>query len=173
MWTWRRYLIHQCRLICQQILDVEDTRNKEIIELIVSMSDIVDYVVDVEQFATVAQLKAVIGEANDLMRKTVEFFNKHKGRGTLCKHSSTQLVYLSLSECDCSGNVFTAFSPSAKEELVGLQDAFCRFKEKFDRGMSVQTTISVSNLESQLRALGECFYRLRTSVEMYPLSPSQ
>ena len=41
------------------------------------MSDIVRYVVDVEQLATVAQLKAVIGEANELMQKTVEFFNMH------------------------------------------------------------------------------------------------
>ena len=78
--------------MCQQILDVEDARNKEIVELVVSMSDIVSYVVDVEQFATVAQLKAVIGEANDLMQKTVEFFNKHKQRGTFSKHSPIQLA---------------------------------------------------------------------------------
>ena len=47
------------------------------------MSDIVDYVTDVEQFATIAQLKAVIEEANHLMRKTVDFVNEHIQRSTL------------------------------------------------------------------------------------------
>ena len=83
--------------MCPQILDVEDSHNKEIVGLIVSMSDIVNYVVDVEQFATVAQLKAVIGEANDLMEKTVKFVKEHKERGTLSKHSSIQLARLSSS----------------------------------------------------------------------------
>ena len=43
----------------------------------------VDYVADVNQFATIAQLKTVMEEANTLMRKAVDFFNKHKQHGIL------------------------------------------------------------------------------------------
>ena len=65
----------------QKILDAEHKFNQKIVDLINSMSDMVLYVADVKQFATVAQLKTVMKEANDLMRKVVEFINKHKERG--------------------------------------------------------------------------------------------
>ena len=64
----------------QKILDAEHKFNQKIVDLINSMSDMVLYVADVKQFATVAQLKTVMKEANDLMRKVVEFINKHKER---------------------------------------------------------------------------------------------
>ena len=170
-------------------------RNKEIVGLIVSMSDIVNYVVDVEQFATVAQLKAVIGEANELMEKTVKFVNEHKERGTFSKRSSSiQLVRLSSSQSQYPEKVVAAFSPSAKEELEGLQDSFSRFKEKFDRGLAVQATTDISSinsqvrtlesqlstlnpqlsaLESQLRTLGEYLYVLKTFINKILFSPRQ
>ena len=113
------------------------------------MSDIVDYVVDVEQFVTVEQLKAVIGEANELMQKTVKFVDEHKGRGTLSKHSPVQLARITCSQSQYLEKIVAAFSPSAKEELEGLQGSFSRIKEKFDRGIAVQT---------QLRAFCECLY---------------
>ena len=167
-------------------------RNKEIVGLIVSMSDIVNYVVDVEQFATVAQLKAVIAEANELMQNAVKFVKEHKERGTLSKDSPIQLARLPSSKGQHSEKVLATFSPSAKEELEGLQGSFSRFKEKFDRGVAVQATIGISNidsqvrtlgsqlstlkpqlstLESQLRALGECSYRLKTFIDTIPSSP--
>ena len=65
----------------QEILDAEHEFNQKIVDLINSMSDMVLYVADVKQFATIAQLKTVMNEANDLMRKVVAFFNKHKERG--------------------------------------------------------------------------------------------
>ena len=144
------------------------------------MSDIVNYVVDVEQFATVAQLKAVIGEANELMQKTVKFVNEHIERGTLSKHSSIQLVCCSCSQGQCLEKVFAALSPSAKEEIEGLQGEFSRFKEKFDRGIAVQATIGISSidsqvhtLESQLHALGECLYDPKTLIDTNLSSPRQ
>ena len=60
---------------------MEDEFNRKIGDLVISMSDIVVYVVDVKQFATIAQLKAVIEEANVLIGRAVDFFNKHKERG--------------------------------------------------------------------------------------------
>ena len=66
---------------------MEDEFNRKIADLIISMSDIAVYVVDAKQFATIAQLKAVIEEANNLIGRAVDFFNKHKGRGTFSEYS--------------------------------------------------------------------------------------
>ena len=151
------------------------------------MSDIVNYVVDVEQFATVAQLKAVIGEANELMEKTVKFVKEHKERGTFSKRSYIQLVHLSCSQSQYPEKVVAAFSPSAKEELEGLQDSFSRFKEKFDRGVAVQATIGINSinsqvhtlesqlrtLESQLRILGEYLHAQKTFIDTVHFSARQ
>ena len=74
-------------MIYQQILNMEDGFNQKITDLVISMSDIVVYVVDVKQFATTAKLKEVIEESNELIRRAVDFFNKHKGRGTFSEYS--------------------------------------------------------------------------------------
>ena len=71
----------------QQILEMEDEFNKKIANLVISMSDIAVYVVDVKQFATIEQFKVVIEEANGLIGRTVEFFNKYKERGSLGEYS--------------------------------------------------------------------------------------
>ena len=119
------------------MLNVEDTCNKEIIQLIIGMSDMVDYVADVKQFVTVEKLKAVIGEANELMQKAVEFFNKHKQCSTFSKHSPIQLAHLLCSQSQYSEKVVAAFLSSAKEELEGLQGFFSQIKGKFDCGILV------------------------------------
>ena len=62
---------------------MEDAHTKRITDIIVSMSDMVDYVFKVKQFVTVTKLKEAIEEANDLMGKAVAVFNEHKNRGTL------------------------------------------------------------------------------------------
>ena len=71
---------------------MEDEFNQKIGDLIISMSDIVVYVVDVKQFATIAQLKAVIEEANGLIGRAVDFFNKHKQRGIFGEYSPIDLI---------------------------------------------------------------------------------
>ena len=65
-------------MIYEQILAMEDELNQKIADLVVSLSDIIVYVVDVKQFATIEQLIKVIEEANVLIRRVVDFFNKHK-----------------------------------------------------------------------------------------------
>ena len=74
-------------MIYEQILEMEDEFNQKIIDLVISISDIAVYIVDVKQFATVAKLKAVIEEANGLIRRAVDFFNKHKERGIFSEYS--------------------------------------------------------------------------------------
>ena len=71
----------------QQILEMEDEFNQKIIDLVISMSDIAVYIVDVKQFATIDQLKVVIEEANGLIGGAVEFFKKYKERGSLGEYS--------------------------------------------------------------------------------------
>ena len=66
---------------------MEDELNQKIADLIISMSDIAVYVVDVKQFATIAKLKVVIEEANGLISQAVDFFNKHKERGIFSEYS--------------------------------------------------------------------------------------
>ena len=74
-------------MIYQQILDMEDEFNQKIIDIVTSMSDIAVYVVDVKQFATIAKLKLVIEEANILIGRAVDFFNKHKEHGSYSEYS--------------------------------------------------------------------------------------
>ena len=66
---------------------MEDEFKQKIADLIISMSDIAVYVVDVKQFATIAQLIEVINEANVLIGRAVDFFNKHKERGFFSEYS--------------------------------------------------------------------------------------
>ena len=66
---------------------MEDELNQKIADLVISMSDIAVYVVDVKQFATITQLIEVIEEANVLIRRVVDFFNKHKQRGFFSEYS--------------------------------------------------------------------------------------
>ena len=77
----------------QQILEMEDEFNKKIADLVISISDIAIYVVDVKQFTTIDQLINVEKKANDLIGRTVEFFNKYKKRSSLGKHSLIDSVH--------------------------------------------------------------------------------
>ena len=90
------------------MLDAEDEVNQKIAHLIFTMSDVAIYIVDVEQFATIEQLKVVIQEANDLMRDAVNFFNKYKDRGSfgdyfLIDSISRLLRFIYLSNLDQQG----------------------------------------------------------------------
>ena len=52
------------------------------------------------------------------------------------------------------GRAFAAFSSGSKEELQVLQTEFTRFKDTFDRGISVQTMTTIDKLKSQIEDLG-------------------
>ena len=79
-------------MIYQQILEMEDEFNQRIADLVISMSDVVVYVVDVKQFATIAQLIEVVKEANVLIERAVDFFNMHKERGFFSEYSPIDSV---------------------------------------------------------------------------------
>ena len=133
---------------------MEDELNQKIADLVVSLFDIIVYVVDVKQFATIEQLKAVIEEANDLIRRAVDFFNKHKGRGIFSEcppiDSVCSFTYLKLD----LERVISAFPGKDQEELEGLQTDFDRFRSTFDRGISVQALITAAELRKLITELG-------------------
>ena len=79
-------------MIYQQILEMENEFNQRIAGLVISMSDVLVYVVNVKQFATIAKLIEVIGKANELIDRTVKFFNKYKERGSLGGYSPFDVV---------------------------------------------------------------------------------
>ena len=61
--------------------------------------------------------------------------------------------------------VFSAFPGEVQEELEGLQTDFTRFRSMFDRGISVQTVTTVTNLSSHLEDLVEQFTELGTFMQ--------
>ena len=79
-------------------MEAEDELNQKIAELIISMSEVAVYIVDVKQFATMAQLKAVIEEANGLVCRAVNIFNKHKESNILGECSSSEISRFSCSK---------------------------------------------------------------------------
>ena len=52
-----------------------------------------------------------------------------------------------------------------QEELKGLQADFNRFRSMFDRGVSVQTVITASDLASRLEDLRKLFKELGTVIQ--------
>ena len=105
-------------------MDVEDAHTKRITGIIVSMSDMVDYVFNIKQFVTVTKLKEAIEEAKDLMGKAVDVFNKHKDRGTFGKPgcSTIPLVYQhNFLNMPNQGGLSPRFHHTTKENLRKLK----------------------------------------------------
>ena len=118
------------------------------------MSDIAVYIVDVKQFATIAQLTVVIEDANVLIRRVVDFFNKHKGRGIFSKCSPIDSVCSFTNLKLDLERVISAFPGKEQEELEELQSDFDRFRSTFDRGVSVQGLITAADLRKLITELG-------------------
>ena len=55
------------------------------LELVLGVSDVIDYVFDVDQFATLTQLKKVVEEMGDLVREVVEFVYERDERNVPSK----------------------------------------------------------------------------------------
>jgi hypothetical protein len=67
-------------------LKAQDTENKLVLDLVANMADVVCFVFDVEQFATVPQLKAVIEEIKSPMGETAELVAKRSTRPLICAY---------------------------------------------------------------------------------------
>lgn len=56
--------------------------------------------------------------------------------------------------------MFSAFSQKTQEELEGIRADFTRFKNVFDRGISVQTMITADKLDYRLKVLEKLLMEL-------------
>jgi hypothetical protein len=61
-------------------LKAQDVENELVLNLLTDMSDVFGFVFDVEQFATVPQLKEVVEEIKVPIEKTVELVFKREDR---------------------------------------------------------------------------------------------
>ncbi|KAJ7873063.1 hypothetical protein B0H14DRAFT_2569903 [Mycena olivaceomarginata] len=93
------------------------------------MTDVLACITDVEQFAKSAQLKQAMEEVNPIVRATGNFITKY-------------MRILSIT-----------FGTETREELDKLTSQFRSFRHKFDRGLTVQSGMSIAMMETQLKFL--------------------
>lgn len=118
------------------------------------MSDSIEYVFDVEQFATLVQLKNVVEELKILIQETADFIilrGRQSCSGNHCTRSTSWFTWLII--CYPAEAVSVILSRD-REVIKGLQSRFTRFKEKFDRGVLVQGALTTDDLKVTLKKLG-------------------
>ncbi|PVG01142.1 WD40 repeat-like protein [Serendipita vermifera] len=109
-------------------LKEQDLRNKLICELVEDLQRILPYVSNAESFARLVQLKSEIDEFPRLIEDSVNFIFKYSSQTAL-------------------GGMMRAFVISADQSQINeLRDRISRFKEQFDRGVAVQTGITLEDL---------------------------
>ncbi|OCH84063.1 hypothetical protein OBBRIDRAFT_453518 [Obba rivulosa] len=94
------------------------------------MSDTVGYIFDVNQFATTAQLKTVIEEMKGSMQEASELVIDRDQRSHL-------------------KDAMSILTSGDRTKIDDLKVRFTRFKERFDRGVNVQTAENVDIIKLQ------------------------
>jgi hypothetical protein len=137
-------------LIYVQRLDEQKQNNEEILQLADDIASTITYIEDVEQFARISQLKKAMEEIHPLIEDTTNFILRYTSRSGTSSYRSLAF------EC-IKNNHFVAtikeslFSSSDCDQIQDLRARFERFRQQFDRGVSVQSAL---NLESLLTELG-------------------
>ncbi|KAJ7742094.1 hypothetical protein B0H14DRAFT_2637698 [Mycena olivaceomarginata] len=108
-----------------------------IAKAVFDMTDVLACITDVEQFAKSAQLKQAMEEVNPIVRATGNFITKY----------STQSLKLP------ARILSITFGTETREELDKLTSQFRSFRHKFDRGLTVQSGMSIAMMETQLKFL--------------------
>lgn len=136
-----------------QVLKKQDVENQDVLDLITDMSDIVDYTSTADQFVTLAQLEAAIEEMEKLIEQAVGLIIKRKKRSNTgmlsCSNLRTRRTNAGSEE-----EIWVMVFSEDRETIDNLKLQFARFKQKFDRGISVQTALTVVKMREMLRRLG-------------------
>ncbi|KAJ7181118.1 hypothetical protein C8R46DRAFT_598076 [Mycena filopes] len=103
--------------------------------LLQDMTDVLGCITDVEQFVKSAQLKAAMEEVDPVVRATVNFLTEYSTQSPMAR-------VLSLT-----------FSGETRKQLDNLTQQFASLKHKFDRGLAVQSGMTLARMEIQLKSL--------------------
>ncbi|KAJ7166772.1 hypothetical protein C8R46DRAFT_951385, partial [Mycena filopes] len=107
----------------------------DITALLQDMTDVLACITDVEQFVKSAQLKAAMEEVHPVVRATVNFLTEYSTQSPMSRvHSLT-------------------FSAETRKQLDNLTQQFASLKHKFDRGLAVQSGMTLATMEIQLKSL--------------------
>jgi hypothetical protein len=88
-----------------QALKAQDTENKLVLDLVTDMADVICFVFDVEQFATVPQLKGVFEEIKSPIEQTAELVAKRNARPLICAYWIGVHLLCLITSCSRSRNI--------------------------------------------------------------------
>jgi hypothetical protein len=116
------------------------------------MESMLQYVADVEQFARLAKLEEAIEEVKVLVTKTESFITKYCARGELGVSVISPLANMEYN-VHAVNTLQSVISSAASEELADLKSSFERFKQKFDRGIAIQSAMTSEQCSAILKSM--------------------
>ncbi|KAJ7229629.1 hypothetical protein C8J57DRAFT_1583017 [Mycena rebaudengoi] len=139
--------------IAKAVFASVDQIYKDITALLQDMTGVLACIADVEQFAKLAQLKQAMEEVYPLVHATGNF---------IAQYSTQSLKSRILS---------LTFGIKTREELDKLTQQFLSFRNKFDRGLAVQSGMSIAMMETQLKVLLDSTMQDRQLQSLRPKAP--
>ncbi|KAJ7254892.1 hypothetical protein C8J57DRAFT_1186788 [Mycena rebaudengoi] len=136
-----------------KLLQEQHKCDADITALLQDMTDVLACIADVEQFAKLAQLKQAMEEVYPIVHATGNF---------IAQYSTQSLKSRILS---------LTFGIKTREELDKLTQQFLSFRNKFDRGLAVQSGISIATMETQLKVLLDSTMQDRQLQSLRPKAP--
>jgi hypothetical protein len=118
-------------------------RNKVVLQLADNISHALGYVQDVEQFTRLTQLKRAIEDIRPLVEDTANFivtYSASDGISTPFLLVCSKLMHFIEAAMD------PVLSSSERDQIDRLTTRFEQFKQQFDRGISVQSIVTMDQL---------------------------
>jgi hypothetical protein len=123
-----------------------------LLELVQDIESTLQYLADVEQFARLAKLVEAIEEVKVLVKKTEEFVVKYCSRGELGALVTSSLPFMEYN-VHAVKTLQSVVSSADSGELADLKSSFERFKQKFDRGIAIQSAMTSEQSAAILNSL--------------------
>jgi len=124
------------------------------LDLAKDMAYALGYIEDVKQFARLAQLKQAIKDVAPLMEDTTNFIVEFTRDG----QGPSPLLWIStIADSAIRIALGSLLSPRKQEQIDELTKRFNRFKQQFDRGVSVQAS---GTLEMLLEDMGTVLHHI-------------
>lgn len=116
------------------------------------MTDVLACIADVEQFVKSAQLKEAMEEVHPMVRATVNFLTQYSTQSPICLFHSWFFQFW-FSFHILARVLSLTLGAKTREQLDNLTQQFASFKYKFDRGLAVQSGMTIATIEMQLKSL--------------------